>query len=93
MPAKSLIAYANVAKRFDGGRVLADVRQHDATVLGHDCLPRVVVAQDDSPLEDLEAEGVVARIAAKKAQRFLATAPRQLAHRQFTQAHPRRSPV
>ena len=71
-----------------GRGVLADVCQHDATVLSDDGFPGVVVTFDDGPLEDLEAEGILARLAAQKPQGLLATAPRQLANQQLTQAHP-----
>ena len=52
-------------------RMLADIGQDDAAVLGDDGLPGRVVALRDRPLEHLEAIGILPRLAAQETLGFL----------------------
>ena len=67
--------------------MLADVRQHDAAVLAHDGLPRLVLALGDGALEQLETEPIVAGFGAQEAQRLFAAPASQVGQRQRLGRH------
>jgi hypothetical protein len=58
--------------------MLADVRQDNPPILGHDRCPRVIFALHDRTLEDFETIRIVARLTAQKSERLFAAAATQL---------------